>query len=396
MSRRLISLNPDLKRLQDEGYDVEVAPSGAGFLLVKDVPYVNGNREVKRGILVSELTMAGERALMGTHVAMLAGEYPCDLTGKALDNIRHRSERKELFPGFFIDHWFSSKPVNGGKYDDYYHKMTTYAAILQGPALAIRPDVSAQTYPVISTTEEDGVFRYLDTATSRAGIGLANAKLALRRVAIVGLGGTGAYVLDLVAKTPVREIHLFDGDPFLSHNAFRAPGAASIEGLQSRPTKVGYLAQVYGNMRHGVVPHPEYLGADNVAALQSMDFVFLCMDAGREKPLIVSRLEEWQIRFIDVGIGVKLVDSSLLGIVRTTTSTPEHRESMHSHAPLGGAVGDPEYQENIQIADLNALNAALAVIKWKKLYGFYQDLVQDHNTLYSINDNILISGDQRG
>ena len=68
------------------------------------------------------------------------------------------------------------------------------------------------------------------------------------RVAIVGLGGTGSYVLDFVAKTPVQEIHLFDGDEFLTHNAFRAPGAASLEALRRKPKKVDYLAAIYSNM----------------------------------------------------------------------------------------------------------------------------------------------------
>jgi len=383
-----------LKRLRDEGYDVEIRSS---YLLLKDVPYVNGQREVKRGILVSELSTAGERtAEPGTHVAMLAGEYPCDSDGKPLEKIRHQSERKELFPGFFVGHSFSSKPVYTGKYSDYYHKMTTYAVILQGPAEALRPGVTAQTYPVITTMEAESVFRYLDTATSRSGIGVANAKLELSRIAIVGLGGTGAYVFDLIAKTPVREIHLFDGDYFLSHNAFRSPGAASVEELQAKPRKVEYLAQVYSKMRRGVVPHPDYVGTHNVAELQTMDFVFLCMDANPAKPLVVGRLEEWGIRFIDVGMGVHLVGDSLLGLLRTTTSTPEHRESIHKRAPLRTATPDADYEQNIQIADLNALNAALSVIKWKKLCGFYLDQVREHNTTYSISDNVLISDDQVG
>ena len=50
-----------------------------------------------------------------------------------------------------------------------------------------------------------------------------------------------------------------------------------------------------------------------------------------------------------------------------------------------------EYSTNIQIADLNMLNAALAVIKWKKLCGFYQDLEREHNCTYSINVNQLLS-----
>jgi len=48
-------------------------------------------------------------------------------------------------------------------------------------------------------------------------------RLELEKVAIIGLGGTGSYILDLVAKTPVKEIHLFDADALLNHNAFRHP-----------------------------------------------------------------------------------------------------------------------------------------------------------------------------
>ena len=73
---------------------------------------------------------------------------------------------------------------------------------------------------------------------------------------IVGLGGTGSYVLDLVSKTPVSEIHLFDGDKFYSHNAFRAPGAASIEELENVEYKTDRFANMYGKMRKGIVSHP--------------------------------------------------------------------------------------------------------------------------------------------
>jgi hypothetical protein len=38
---------------------------------------------------------------------------------------------------------------------------------------------------------------------------------------------------------------------------------------------------------------------------------------------------------------------------------------------------------------LNALNAALAVIKWKKLMGFYQDLDFEHHCTYTIGGNML-------
>lgn len=52
MSPQLIARSKDLLQLQNEGYDIEIR---AGYLLVKDVPFVNANREVKRGTLFSIL-----------------------------------------------------------------------------------------------------------------------------------------------------------------------------------------------------------------------------------------------------------------------------------------------------------------------------------------------------
>src|SRR5437588_3316216 len=204
MSQQLINLSPDLKQLREEGYDIEIR---SGYLLVKNVPYVNAAKELKFGILVSELTLAGAvTAAPGTHVAMFAGEYPCDKDGAPLEKIRHAGGQ-QLAPDLLVHHSFSSKPAGG--YKDYHHKITAYIAIFLSHAQAIDPNASAQTFPVVTTEEHESVFKYIDTASSRAGITMATQKLELSKVAIIGAGGTGSYVLDLVAKTPVKEIHLF-------------------------------------------------------------------------------------------------------------------------------------------------------------------------------------------
>jgi hypothetical protein len=54
-----------------------------------------------------------------------------------------------------------------------------------------------------------------------------------------------------------------------------------------------------------------------------------------------------------------------------------------------------DYERNIQVADLNALNAILAVMKWKKLCGFYHDFVQEHDSTYTVNSHLLTRDEQQ-
>jgi hypothetical protein len=379
--------------LRDEGYDIVVK---SGYLLVRDVPYVTADRKVKRGTLVSNLSLAGEvTARPNPHVAYFMGEYPCNADGGPIEQMRLGSQRQDLVANeVIVDHSFSSKPPCGF-YADYYEKMTTYVAILVTQAQALDPTATARTFPAIPDDGEDSVFRYTDTASSRADIVLVTSKLAVGKVAIVGLGGTGAYVLDLVAKTPVKEIHVFDGDSFSQHNAFRSPGAASIEDLRAKPSKVAYFNAVYSRMHRGMVPHESFVDASNLMLLDDMTFVFICVDDGPAKKVIVERLLDRSIPFVDVGMGVDMRDGNMLaGILRVTTSTTRKNNHVYdriSFASEGNGLN--VYAKNIQIADLNALNAALAVVKWKKLFGFYADLADEHHSAYTIDGNHLTNED---
>ena len=389
MSHTPISHSADLKRLDDEGYEVEVH---AGYLLMNSVPYVTKTRAIRYGTLVSELSLTGDITTRpSTHIVMFAGEMPCDPQGHPLTQISHSSSRQELAEGLVVNHSFSSKPSEG--YQDYYQKMTTYEAIISGPAWSIDPNVTARTFDVVEVQDEDSVFKYLDTASSRAGISAITGKLKIGPVAIIGLGGTGSYILDLVAKTPVREIHLFDGDKLGQHNAFRSPGAPSIETLRSVPQKAAHYRDIYSEMRRNIVAHG-YVDETEVERLRAMDFVFIAVDKGRPRRLIAEKLEEFGVPFIDVGMGVEEVEGSLLGQLRVTASTDRSRDQVRSTLPISDGDGDDDYSRNIQIADLNALNAALAVIKWKKLCGFYSDLEKEHTILYQIDGNCVVNEDK--
>jgi hypothetical protein len=92
-------------------------------------------------------------------------------------------------------------------------------------------------------------------------------------------------------------------------------------------------------------------------------------------------------------MGVDLAGDALGGIVRATLSVPARRDRFRDRVSLAGPDEVNEYDENIQIADLNALNAALAVIRWKKLFGFYRDMTGTLHTSYTIDTESLLSED---
>ena len=139
MSQRLISHSPDLKRLRDEGYAIEV---NDGYVLVRDIPYADASQNVRRGIVVSELTLSGDvTARPSTHVVMFSGDAPCDANGIVLSKILNSSSRQQLTPSITIDHTFSSKPREG--YSDYHEKLTTYIRIISGPAMVLDPTATA-------------------------------------------------------------------------------------------------------------------------------------------------------------------------------------------------------------------------------------------------------------
>lgn len=390
MSRALFSRNADLAKLREEGYFVQVV---GGFLVMREVPYVDADRKVRRGTLISSLALAGDTTRPpDTHVIHFDGDYPCNAEGEAIRAISNQTAHFDLGHGLTAEHAFSSKPDGG--YRDYHHKMTTYASIVAGPAAVIDDTATPRPYRALEEEEDaDSMFNYVETASDRVGIGALTARLAAQRIAIIGLGGSGTYILDMIAKTPVAEIRLFDDDEFLTHNAFRAPGAPSLDDLRDAPLKVHHFKAIYERMHRGITAVPKAITPDTLDLLEGIDFAFLSMDSGEAKAALVALLDKRSVSFIDIGMGLEFGDQGLSGILRVTTSTPTARGS-GSRIPLaGGGVGDV-YASNIQVADLNALNAVLAVIKWKKLSGFYCDLEGEHHSTYTLDGNMLLNEDQ--
>ena len=104
MSHALIARNPDLRRLEKEGYTLRMVDGG--YLLTENVPYVTGHGEVQEGTLVMELTLSGDLTVPpATHVAHWAGEFPYDA---------QRQQASCVDPALLHRSWLSAKSTYGG------------------------------------------------------------------------------------------------------------------------------------------------------------------------------------------------------------------------------------------------------------------------------------------
>lgn len=384
---RLVRNSPDLARLVQEGFAVRIVN---GYLVVDDIPYVDDAAQVQWGSLLCPLDLNGATtAPPSTHVMCFVGGVPRDRRGEAIkDLVNDGVEKWSAGADIAAACGFSQKPEGG--YKNFYDKATYYAAMVISPAQAVDPKASPYTHKPFETDEDDGVFQYVDTFSSRAGITELNDLLSLEKIVIIGLGGTGAHLLDALAKTPARTIHLYDEDYFRTHNAFRAPGAASVEDLSAGLTKVEYYTHQYSRMHRGLVPHAVNVSAENVGELLDANFVFLAMDTGPDKKTIVEVLTEHGISFIDTGVGLSKDPGGIAGQVRITTSTPGRSDHIARDELVSYFAGeDAEYDTNLQVDELNALTANLAIIRFKKVLGFYADVENELHTVFVVNSGDL-------
>ena len=380
MLPELINHSEDLKKLLHEGFELCIID---GCAVVSHIPYITSQKEIKYGVLVSPLELSGNKTKKpDNHVIHFSGEYPCDKNGNKITAIEHATINQK-YGGTTCNYSFSNKPSSG--YKDYYEKFTNYINIISSHAKSLNPNVITNTF-MIPTSCDSGVFEYYDTNSARAGISEINKKVSNQKVGIVGLGGTGSYILDLMAKTEVKEIHLFDGDKFYSHNAFRSPGAPNKTILNKQKYKTSYFKGIYKNMHNGIKSHNKYISKNNVENfLKTLDFVFICIDNGLAKKIIINTLNKHNIKYIDCGIDVNIVEQHLIGTVKNTLITDGVNDSLVNRISFD-EINDDNYSSNIQIAELNAISANFAVIAWKKINGIYLDSTFKRNLVYDTND----------
>lgn len=374
----LASHNPFIEELDALGYQVDFV---GGYLVIYGLPYLNKDGGLAHGDWISPLDLS-EKTIDAPkdHQAWWRGSRPHDQTKREL-RLGGGVARVTVAPDLVSDYSFSFKLLENGamrSYRSFEEKVQTYLDTITSPALAAYPEATPLRGIAVKAAAQGSPLRFPDTMSARYHMNDVSSLLRGKKVAIIGLGGTGSYILDVIARTHLERIALFDDDKVHVHTIFRIPGFIpnSIGSL-----KVESLARQYGQWHAGLEPVPERITPENIERLGEFDFVFVSVDDGPSRLHIVDWLSSKGIPYVDCGMGLNRSSVGLSGFVRITGTDRKAFENNVNTArlPIENAKAD-EYRRQAQIAELNMLNAALAVMRFKQHFGLFDRL--DDSTWY--------------
>lgn len=364
----LANRNAFIKDLEETGYLLDFV---SGYLVAHGLPYLDKDGRLQFGDWASPLDLNG--AVIdppSDHQAWWHGSRPCDQAGREL-RLGGGPASVRIKDGLTSDFSFSFKLLdkNGQirAYQSFEEKVATYFDAITAPAIAAFPGTTPFRGIEIKAAAQSSPLKFPDTMSARYQMNDLSALLVGKKVAIIGLGGTGSYILDFISRTHLAQIALFDDDKVHVHTIFRFPGF--ILDAIGRP-KAEVLAQHYDQWHGGVEAFVERITAENVHRLKEFDFVFVSVDKGPARLLIVDWLSANGVPYVDCGMGLNRSKVGLSGFIRVTGGDRKAFEDNVGTArlPVEEAKED-EYRNHAQITELNALNGAMAVIRFKQHFG---------------------------
>jgi hypothetical protein len=363
----LASHNEAIRRLLEKGYALRY---DSDYLVVRDIPYLDSQLALQVGAIVTKLVFVDKfQVKQDDHQVFFAGGVPHGLDGKAIPNLGGGATSLPLGKtDVAVQRSFSNKPASGA-FPDFFAKIEHYRNLIAGPAEYLH-GFNPLTFNVDNDIVADSVFKFRDSLTSRAEIGDLAAVFKNEVVAVIGLGGTGVYLLDFMVKTPVNEIRGFDGDFYYVHNAYRSPGELTEGDLGK--AKADVYQRRYDNFRKNLKLEQKFIDSSSAADLEGVTFAFVCVDKGSARAEIFDLLIRLRVPFIDVGMGLNRKQGPLAGTLRVTSYLQEKASEVRD-MQLAELTDHPddEYRAQVQISELNAMNAAMAVMLYKQFKGFY-------------------------
>lgn len=408
MSSSLINRSEDLSGLKSAGYRLEIR---GAYLIVRGIPYISHEGAIKTADIVSNLdfVVIGNEEVTAqpdNHTVWWTGDTPYYANGESMENYLSCGiweDGHDIGENITVSMQWSRKIKEGGQtrgYKDYKEKIETYIDEVAGQADSIKLGVLESARGGWDPTETShSRFEYLDTNAYRNGLKGIESRIEDEILAVVGVGGTGSYLVDILAKTNVKEVRLFDDDVIKVHNAFRVAGAARVEELGGQKKKVDWHVDRYGAVRKkGLHVHKVKLDETNFDEICDCTTVFIAVDDLATRRNIQSACTKMKILHVSVGIGLEIEgpsSSQIGGMVKVETNF----EACENTAEINKYPHDLDvnlnvYRSNIQTAELNMLGAALAIAEWKAKRGIYRSDRDENNntTIYSVTTGEIVVG----
>ena len=303
------------------------------------------------------------------HAARLSGVeggHAYQATGEPVGNVLWTDDDKECVISIMRD---------DGEYVNGWHALTVYTSRVAG-------EVGAEQREQI-----ESVFGFEIDGENARDMKSWRDRAREQKIGIVGLGGVGLWILDLMSKTDVQEIRIWDGDKIEGRNLVRAPGWASQEAIGKN--KAEHFGEQYGRTRKGISVYGRYWSADKAEdSFEGLDFVFIAVDKTETRTALCEKLEEMKIPFVDAGMGIERRSEQVRGSCQVFFSG-KNPERWRIGIPTVEGAGEKDYYE-LQLADLGALNAALAVGIWRRHIEQYEEEEEDWLIRYRIENNDLL------
>lgn len=213
--------------------------------------------------------------------------------------------------------------------------------------------------------------------------------VAQERVAIVGLGGVGAWIADFVVKADPREVHGWDYDCIEPKNILRMPGGLDPNIWIDRP-KADWFHETYSRIHTSVHGHNVKVLPENVQdVIEQTTFAFVAVDDADDRMMVCDTLANARIPFVVAGLSLVRKDKRVMVSMRIVTAHVG-ASSWREAIPQVGQAGQDDYG-SLDLPDVYSMAAGWAIQSWRKMRGQFWQEDREECLVYSASDQSLIS-----
>lgn len=350
----------------------ELGATGVPCFLEPDVP---GRCEIWVGVGRDSDQLQAGLAWQGgnVHVADIRGLTKgsvYDRLGQAIGNVTRTGDKNSCS---------ISIKKNAGDYQDAWDALKTYIHAIYSGFLSsdnnnIQQAKRPYTFQILGEKSREEI-QWFDLVRGD-------------KIAIIGLGGVGAWIADLMTKTDVIEIHGWDEDVIEEKNIIRMPGAVSPKWVGK--AKAMWFQKTYRKIHKKVYGHAENITERNVQKIcNNITFAFVAIDNEKGRKIICEHMTKHGIPFIDIGLSLnRNNDNQLCVSIRISIALP-YDETWQKSIPAVDKAGQEIYGK-LELPDVAAMAAGWAVQYWRKMRGQLAQEKPQECMKYQADTNMII------